>query len=235
MIILKYVSVYGGINLPDPLDQETLCKYFLKMRNGDETAKDIIAKHNIKLVIGMVSYYFKSNNWDMDELVSIGTIGLMKSIDAFDPNKGNKFSTYASECIRNEILMFLKKQVKRSEDISLEESIVDGDNSAVKVGDLLVATDDDPVENYEEKELYMNVRKYVENLPDRERQIVTMIFGFNSDEPVTQKEIALSLGMSQSQVSRVLKATLEQAKNHFSKEYVGSNNARCIVKTSKHH
>lgn len=205
------------------------------MRNGDETAKDIIAEHNIKLVIGMVSYYFKSNNWDMDELVSTGTIGLMKSIDAFDPNKGNKFSTYASECIRNEILMSLKKQVKRSEDISLEESIVDGDHSSVKLGDLLIATDDDPVENYEEKELYMNVRKYVENLPDRERQIVTMIFGFNSDEPVTQKEIALSLGMSQSQVSRVLKATLEQAKNDFSKEYGGSNNARSLVKNSKHH
>lgn len=232
---MKCVSVYEGINLPDPLDQETLCKYFFKMRNGDETAKDIIAEHNIKLVIGMVSYYFKSNNWDMDELVSTGTIGLMKSIDAFDPNKGNKFSTYASECIRNEILMSLKKQVKRSEDISLEESIVDGDHSSVKLGDLLIATDDDPVENYEEKELYMNVRKYVENLPDRERQIVTMIFGFNSDEPVTQKEIALSLGMSQSQVSRVLKATLKQAKNDFSKEYGGSNNARCLVKTSKHH
>lgn len=131
--------------------------------------------------------------------------------------------------------MSLKKQVKRSEDISLEESIVDGDHSSVKLGDLLIATDDDPVENYEEKELYMNVRKYVENLPDRERKIVTMIFGFNSDEPVTQKEIALSLGMSQSQVSRVLKATLEQAKNDFSKEYGGSNNARSLVKNSKQH
>ena len=199
-------------NLPKPLDDKEIVEYFIRFQNGDLKSREIIINHNIKLVLYRVPGKFSSYPYDMDELVSIGLMGLIKAVDTFDINREVKFSTYAMKCIDNEILLFIRKNKTHKEHVSLTSPIsTNKDGSELFLKDILMDSDEDFVFSIEEKELYDEVRRVIENLPEREKQIIMLYFGFNC-EPLNQNEISSQMKISQSYVSRIITATLKTIK-----------------------
>jgi len=215
-----------GNKLPKPLTKNEIYDLFNKKSQGDVFARETIINHNIRLVLYEVINRFKTVNYDKNDLVSIGIIGLIKAVDTFNTLKKNEFVTYASHCIDNEILMFLRKIKYNQNVMSLDEPI--GFN---KEGDEFilsdVLSDDVDIEsNYIENELYQSVRNLVTNLPYRDREIVIMYFGFNNDNRYTENEIAKKLELSQSYVSRLIKKIVKKLKeglDESSKEKVEFN------------
>ena len=199
-------------NLPKPLDDKEIVEYFIRFQNGDLKSREIIINHNIKLVLYRVPGKFSSYPYDMDELVSIGLMGLIKAVDTFDINKEVKFSTYAMKCIDNEILLFIRKNKTHKEHVSLSSPIsTNKDGSELFLKDVLLTSDEDFVSSIEERELCEKMKKVIENLPDREKQIITLYFGFNCN-PLTQKKIGIQLGLSRSYISRIITDTLKTIK-----------------------
>ena len=199
-------------NLPKPLDDKEILEYFIRFQNGDLKSREIIINHNIKLVLYRVTGKFSSYPYDMDELVSIGLMGLIKAVDTFDKNKEVKFSTYAMKCIDNEILLFIRKNKTHKKHVSLTSPIsTNKDGSELFLKDILMDSDEDFVFSIEEKESYDEVRRVIENLPEREKQIIMLYFGFNC-EPLNQNEISSQMKISQSSVSKIITATLKTIK-----------------------
>ena len=199
-------------NLPKPLDDKEIVEYFIRFQNGDLKSREIIINHNIKLVLYRVPGKFSSYPYDMDELVSIGLMGLIKAVDTFDINREVKFSTYAMKCIDNEILLFIRKNKTHKEHVSLTSPIsTNKDGNEMFLKDILMDSDEDFVFSIEEKELYDEVRRVIENLPEREKQIIMLYFGFNC-EPLNQNEISSQMKISQSSVSKIITATLKTIK-----------------------
>ena len=199
-------------NLPKPLDDKEIVEYFIRFQNGDLKSRESIINHNIRLVLYRVTTKFSSYSYDMDELVSIGLLGLIRAIDTFDINKEVKFSTYAMKCIDNEILLFIRKNKTRKKHISLTSPIsTNKDGSELFLKDILRDSDEDFVSSIEEKELYDEVRRVIENLSEREKQIIMLYFGFNF-EPLNQNEISSQMKISQSYVSKIITATLKTIK-----------------------
>ena len=180
------------------------------MKNGDMVARDKIINHNIRLVINEVIKKFPNSPYDVKELVSIGLIGLIKSVDTFDITKGLQFATYSTRCINNEILMFMRKGKKYINDTSLEQPLgTDKEEKELKVEDTLSASDSDFVLEYENNESYKVIRNVVNSLPERDKNVIIKHFGFKNNNPMTQREIADELGLSQSYVSRIIKKVLK--------------------------
>ena len=199
-------------NLPKPLDDKEIVEYFIRFQNGDLKSREIIINHNIKLVLYRVTGKFSSYPYDMDELVSIGLMGLIKAVDTFDINREVKFSTYALRCIDNEILLFIRKNKTHKEHVSLTSPIsTNKDGNEMFLKDILMDSDEDFVFSIEEKELYDEVRRVIENLPEREKQIIMLFFGFNC-EPLNQNEISSQMKISQPYVSKIITATLKTIK-----------------------
>lgn len=200
----------GGNELPKPLSKEKLLELIDKVNQGDEEAKDIIIEHNIRLVLYEVTHRFKYVNYDKRDLVSLGNIGLMKAIYTFDKSKNVEFITYATRCIDNEILMFLRK-IKKDQNVdSLEMPLtIDKNGNKLKVEDI-VYDDTDIVEDYEKNEIYKIIRRMVDELPERDRKIITLHFGFEEDKTYTQQEIANIFFVSQSYVSRLIKKIVKE-------------------------
>ena len=199
-------------NLPKPLDDKEILEYFIRFQNGDLKSREIIINHNIKLVLYRVTGKFSSYPYDMDELVSIGLMGLIKAVDTFDINKEVKFSTYALRCIDNEVLTFIRKNKTHKEHVSLTSPIsTNKDGNEMFLKDILMDSDEDFVFSIEEKELYDEVRRVIENLPEREKQIIMLYFGFNC-EPLNQNEISSQMKISQQYVSKIITATLKTIK-----------------------
>ena len=200
----------GSNELPKPLPKEKLLELIEKVKQGDEEAKNKIIEHNIRLVLYEVTHRFKYVNYDKRDLVSLGNIGLMKAINTFDTSKNVEFTTYATRCIDNEILMFLRK-IKKDQNVdSLEKPLsYDKNGNELKVEDT-VYDDTDIVEDYEKNEIYKIIRRMVEGLPERDRKIITLHFGFEEDKIYTQKEIADILFVSQSYISRLVKKIVRE-------------------------
>lgn len=197
--------------LPDTLSKEELYSLIDKMNNeGDQKAFDKIIKHNIRLVLYQVMNRFATVLYNKKELVSVGNVGLIKAIRSFDTSKGLQFATYASRCIDNEILMFLRG-VKKHKDVSGFEDIinVDKDGNSLNLEDIL-PSDENIENNYEDKEIYKIIRDLVDKLPPRDKEIITMFFGFNDERRYTQEEIANQLHISQSYVSRLIKKLVKK-------------------------
>ena len=178
--------------------------YVEKMREGDQDAKNILIEHNLRLVAHVCKKY-NNTNVDQDDLISIGSIGLIKGINSYNPEKSIKLSTYISKCIDNEILMYLRSNKKTNSEVYLEDPIgKDKDDNTVRLGEVL-ENNDKPIE--EEVDLKMKINKLYEKikkvLKNRERTIIELRFGLNGKEPKTQKEIAKNLGISRSYVSRI--------------------------------
>lgn len=202
LFVLGYIS--NNSLFPESLSQEEEKIYVKKMQEGDIEAKNILIEHNLRLVAHVCKKY-NNTNIDQDDLISIGSIGLIKGINSYNPEKSIKLSTYISKCIDNEILMYLRSNKKTNSEVYLEDPIgKDKDDNTVRLGEVL-ENNDKPIE--EEVDLKMKISKLYEKikkvLKNRERTIIELRFGLNGKEPKTQKEIAKDMGISRSYVSRI--------------------------------
>lgn len=182
---------------------------------GDLEARNVLIEHNLRLVAHIVKkYYTQSSN--QDDLISIGTIGLIKGISTFKADKNVRLATYASRCIENEILMHFRSQKKLQGEVSLSDTLDgDGDGNSLSLMDV-ISVDDDMLENLDARDSCIQVRQYVERcLSDREKMIITMRYGLNNQPPKTQREIAAQSGISRSYVSRIEKKALKKLKDAF--------------------
>lgn len=199
--------------LPPPLDKDTELDLVIKSNNGDEVARNKLIEHNLRLVVFLAKKYDNTNE-TLEDLVSIGSIGLIKGINTYKPDKNIKLATYASRCIENEILMFLRKNKRRNTEISFEDSInFDGEGNELHLEDVF-GTDPELIPKaYEEKIDKIILLKEIEKLNDRDREIIKMRYGLMGSEEYTQKEVADMLGISQSYISRIEKKTIKKLQN----------------------
>ena len=198
--------------LPEPLSKEEEIRYVELSQNGDEFARNKLIEHNLRLVV-FLSKKYENTGVDLEDLVSIGTIGLIKGVNTYKLDKNIKLATYASRCIDNEILMFLRKNKKRKTEVSFEDSLsYDSEGNELHLEDIL-GTDDDVVtrgleEETERKILYQELTK----LNNRDKEIMSMRYGLLGKREMTQKEVAENLGISQSYISRIEKKVINKLK-----------------------
>ncbi len=198
--------------LPPPLEKEEELEYLIKAKKGDEDAKNKLIEHNLRLVVFLAKKY-ENTGYDIEDLVSIGSIGLIKGINTYKIDKNIKLATYASRCISNEILMFLRKNKKRKGEISLEDSLnYDAEGNELHLEDIL-GTEPDVVHKEFEHSLDLEVlANEVKKLEGRDKEIMTLRYGLNNTEEFTQKEVAEMLGISQSYISRIEKKVIKKLK-----------------------
>ena len=215
--LTKIIHMILGVgmpqNFPPPLEDEEEATCFALAAKGDEEARQKLILHNLRLVSHIVRKYCSTAR-NSEDLISIGTIGLIKGVDSFNNKNGVKFATYASKCIQNEILMHFRSQKKLAGEVSINDTIdVDRDGNPLTYMDV-VCSDEDIAEEIDRKILTEKMLKSVNQLLDtRERQIIMMRYGLGGDTPLTQREIAQALGISRSYVSRIEKSALSTLKN----------------------
>lgn len=212
---IDYIS--SGDTLPSPMSPEEEAETFARFLNGDEEARLTLIERNLRLVV-YIAKRFDNTGVDIDDLISIGTIGLIKSIGSYKPDKNIKLATFASRCIENEILMHLRKISKVRAEVSLDEPLnVDWEGNVLLLSDI-IGTEPDAVYNdvelSAEKEM---LRSSFDRLPERERRIVELRFGLYGKEEMTQKEIAEMMGISQSYISRLEKKIVSSLKKDIAK------------------
>lgn len=212
---VNYISQTGSLPTPlTPEEEQLTVRNFL---DGDEDARLKLIEHNLRLVV-YIAKKFDNTGVDMDDLVSIGTIGLIKAVGSYNPDKNIKLATFASRCIENEILMHLRKTSKTRSEVSLDEPLnVDWEGNTLLLSDIL-GTDADCVYNdVESSDECRILRNTFEKLPPRERQILSLRFGLYGKDEMTQKEIADMMGISQSYISRLEKKIVENLKKDMQK------------------
>jgi len=202
-------------SFPHPLTVEEEKKYLELFRNGDEEARNILVERNLRLVAHIAKKY-NTGNVDSDDMISIGTIGLIKAITSFDPDKGIRLATYAARCIENEILMYLRATKKFQNEVSLHEPIgTDKEGNEISLMDIIgneESIDDKVALKFQVKKLY---RKISEVLRGREKTIIELRYGLASGSNKTQREIAKMLGISRSYVSRIEKKAINKLNKEF--------------------
>ncbi len=223
--ILKYLlkdffifsCAYSNNIFPEPLNRDDEEKHINKMLEGDKESRDILIEHNLRLVAHIVKKYEnKSNN--IDDLISIGTIGLIKGIDSYKNNKGIKLTTYVARCIENEVLMFYRIDKKNTKNISLNEPIgYDKDGNEITFLDILKTPDPEYASVIHTKDSINHLKEYFKYLTPREKKILIKRYGLNKNDEITQKEIAKEMGISRSYVSRIEKRALTKILKEFIK------------------
>ncbi|HOV79800.1 MAG TPA: RNA polymerase sporulation sigma factor SigK [Bacillota bacterium] len=216
--ILLLVSYIANNTFPHPLSEEEEAKYLRLLNQGDENARNVLTERNLRLVAHIVKK-FDSAGEDSDDLISIGTIGLIKAINTYNPKKGTRLATYAARCIENEILMHLRYLKKAKAEVSLYDPIgVDKEGNEITLIDILGTHPEvvaEMVENvFEQKRL----REKVHQLTRREKKVLELRFGLGNGDRKTQREIARSLGISRSYVSRIEKRALSKLTKEFTLE-----------------
>lgn len=209
------LHVEETFSFPEPLGKAEEMMYLERMQKGDKKAKDILIERNLRLVAHIIKKYY-SANVEKEELLSIGTVGLIKAINSFDASKGVRLATYASRCIDNEILMFFRNKKKTSLDISLEDPIEqDADGNPLTLMDI-VAQDDTILEEISKKKNINKLYNFIEEMKDpREKNILILRYGLDGRDPMTQSEIAEIFGISRSYVSRIETKCLKKLKRKF--------------------
>ncbi|GAA0722172.1 RNA polymerase sporulation sigma factor SigK [Clostridium malenominatum] len=210
--ILLTAYVTGRNSFPQPLDEKEEEFYLNKLKEeGDIKAKNILIERNLRLVAHIVKKYSYPGK-DMDDLISIGTVGLIKAIDSFNTNKGTKLATYAAKCIENEILMLIRNNKKTKGEVYLQDSIgVDKEGNEISLMDVLSYEEDSILEMVEHKiQVKKLYNKICNSLLERERAVIEMRYGLVDGNPKTQREIAVILGISRSYVSRIEKRALKK-------------------------
>ncbi len=205
----------SGGSFPKPLSAEEERLYVERWMAGDIEARNVLIEHNLRLVAHIIKKYYTQAE-EADDLISIGTIGLIKGINTYRPDKGVRLATYASKCTENEILMYFRSQKKTAGDISLSESIdVDGDGNSLSLMDI-IAEEDDMAEAISRSESCRSLHKYVDRaLTDREAKIIRLRYGLTGAPPLTQRETAKECGISRSYVSRIEKRALEKLREEM--------------------
>ena len=198
--------------LPEPLSKEDEEKYVKLMQEGDINAKNILIEHNLRLVV-YLSKKYENTKVDLEDLVSIGTIGLIKGINTYKLGKNIKLATYASRCIDNEILMYLRKNRKRNADVSLEESLsYDSEGNELHLEDILGTDPDIVTKQLEDNDMRSILMDEIKRLPERDKEIMKMRYGLFGEKEITQKELAEKLNISQSYNSRIEKKVIKKIK-----------------------
>ncbi len=208
-----FLSVSGGQSFPPPLTSEEERRLFTEYAAGSTEARQTLIEHNLRLVSHIVRKYYSSNR-NQEDLLSIGTIGLIKAIDSFNIKNGARFATYAAKCIQNEILMFFRSQKKLNYEISINETIdTDRDGNPLTYGDI-ISTEDNIADDIDKKMKCRKALDYIKGrLGERERKIIVLRYGLAGQRPMTQREVAEQLGISRSYVSRIEKGALAEMKD----------------------
>ena len=206
-------------SFPAPLSPSEEKYYIQKYTEGDLEAKHILIERNLRLVAHVIKKY-QNLEEDPEDLISIGTIGLIKAVVTFNPDKGNRLAAYASRCVENEILMYLRSKKKSGKEISLYEPIgTDREGNEIRLYDIIENEEDDIPDKIHLKENIQILYEKVENeLSSREKLVLKMRYGLYNGEEYTQREIARQLGISRSYVSRIEKSAVEKLREHFQKE-----------------
>lgn len=198
--------------LPPPLSKEEELNYVIKYQNGDNKAKDILIEHNLRLVVFIAKKY-ESTGYDIEDLVSIGSIGLIKGINTYKIDKNIKLATYASRCIANEILMYVRKNKNRKGEISLEDALnYDAEGNELHLEDILGTDDNTVTDEIINKFDKIKLKEEIKLLDERDKQIMIMRYGLFNTKEYTQKEVADLLGISQSYISRIEKKVINELK-----------------------
>lgn len=207
--------VNGSENLPPPLTKEEEETVLEQIEKGDGEKRQVLVVHNLRLVV-YIARKFENTGIGIEDLVSIGTIGLIKAVNTFRPSKKIKLATYASRCIENEILMYMRKTANQKNEMSFDEPLnVDWDGNELLLSDVLGSDSDVVNRNIEYQDEKKQLLKVVEGLPEREKQIMTMRFGLFGSKEYTQKQVADMLGISQSYISRLEKRIIEKLKREL--------------------
>ena len=214
----KLMYVGGSDVLPPPLAAEEEADALLRLEAGDPAAKRLLIDHNLRLVV-FLSKRFESTGINLEDLISIGTIGLIKAVGTFRRDKKIKLATYASRCIENEILMHVRKTANQKGEISLDEPInTDWDGNELLLSDVLGTDGDVVLRNLEERVDHELLREALSRLSARDREIISLRFGLDGRRPLTQKEVADGLGISQSYISRLEKRILERLRQDITRQ-----------------
>lgn len=214
-LLFVILHVTGSGSFPRPLTAKGEREYLERFQNGDMEARSKLIEHNLRLVAHIIKKYYSSQS-DQDDLVSIGTIGLIKAVNTFDSSKGIRLSSYAARCIENEVLMFFRNGKKSAQDVSMNEPIdTDKEGNTLTLMDVM-STEDNIVDNLDIKIKSEQLKKYlVEVLTPRERIIIELRYGLNGSRPLTQREVAQRLKISRSYVSRIEKKALLTLRKRF--------------------
>ncbi len=205
----------GTNSFPPPLSAKRERECLEAMKKGDMNAKNELIEHNLRLVAHIIKKYY-SNSVQQDDLISIGTIGLIKAVNTFDPDKGTRLATYAARCIENEILMQFRAQKKSAQDISVNEPIdTDSEGNPLTLMDI-ISTEDEIVEDIYKMTMLKKLSKEIERIVDpREKAIIMMRYGLDGTKPMTQLEVSKKLNISRSYVSRIEKKTLRDLRKRM--------------------
>ncbi len=223
--IIKYLfkdfyifsAAYSNEIFPEPLTKEEEEEYLKKANLGDIEARNKLIEHNLRLVAHIVKKYEHKRD-DADDLISIGTIGLIKGVDSYSKSHGTRLTTYCARCIENEILMYFRSDKKNSKNVSLNEQIgFDKDGNEITLLDILKTPDPDYALKLHKNDMKGDLTKYFSILTDREKEIINKRYGLNNMDTVTQKEIAKEYNISRSYVSRIEKRALTKILREFMK------------------
>jgi RNA polymerase sporulation-specific sigma factor len=218
-LLLRFISLILGIeeneSFPPPLSKDEESRLFSEMQNGSEEARNRIIEHNLRLVSHIIKKYYSSYEYP-DELLSVGSLGLIKAVDSFKPTFGTRFATYGAKCVQNEILMFFRSKKKRLNEVSINDQIdIDKDGNPLTYLDIISQTES--IESDLDMKVHIEkIRGLVDSiLLPREKEIIILRYGLKGFQPRTQKEVAKYLGISRSYVSRIEKKALEKMKDAF--------------------
>lgn len=212
IFLMLYLS--GGATFPKPLSLAEERYYLEQYKKGDLEARNILIERNLRLVAHIIKKYYATSK-DQDDLISIGTIGLIKGVSTFDHKKGSRLATYAARCIENEILMYFRNQKKRQNDVNISDPIdTDGEGNALTFMDVIYEEETFA----EDLDLKINSKKlyyFLDKMPEREKKILMMRYGLYNTIPMTQKQVAQKLGISRSYVSRIETKALSRMRDYY--------------------
>ncbi|MFS0561798.1 RNA polymerase sporulation sigma factor SigK [Terribacillus sp. 179-K 1B1 HS] len=216
MFFVSYVKNHA---FPQPLPPDEEALHIERMQHGDEVSRNKLIEHNLRLVAHIVKK-FENTGEDAEDLISIGTIGLIKGIESYSSDKGTKLATYAARCIENEILMHLRALKKTKKDISLHDPIgQDKEGNEISLIDILQADNEDIIEYIQLNMEVEKIKEYIDILDGREKEVIISRYGLNNEEDMTQREIAKKLNISRSYVSRIEKRALMKIFHEYYRQH----------------